>query len=277
MRTPTAAFTCTPGLLARLENEAQLATVLGHEAMHVINRDAVRHFRSTRNKLIWANIAAIAGSIAVAAAAGSELEKGNYVTASVINQTAQLMLGLGLQLGLLASVNGYSRALENQADEGAMRLLVEAGYDPKEAPKVHALLLETYGDPSKLENFFFGSHARNQERLAHYQQLLQTTYAQAAREPQRRVSSEAFARRLRVVVRENALLDLEAGRYNTAQVALQRVLAQQPNDAKAHYYLGVTVQVGQRIMPLPPGMPRSSAGSKEGAPSPRNAASHAAW
>ncbi|GIX48206.1 MAG: hypothetical protein KatS3mg131_2417 [Candidatus Tectimicrobiota bacterium] len=39
----------------------------------------------------------------------------------------------------------------------------------------------------------------------------------------------------------------------------------------------VTVQVGQRIMPLPAGMPRSSAGSKEGAASPRNAASHAAW
>ena len=226
------------GLLARMENEAQLATVLGHEAMHVINRDAVRHFRSTRNKLILANVAAIAGSIAVSAIAGNELEKGNLVTASVISQTAQVMLGLGLQLGLLAAVNGYSRSLENQADAGAMRLLVEAGYDPKEAPKVHALLLKTYGDPTKIENFFFGSHARNQERIAHYEELLHTTYAAAAQDPTRITTTAAFARRLRAVVRDNALLDIEAGRYNTAEAALERVLRQQPNDAKAHYYLG---------------------------------------
>lgn len=226
------------GLLARVENEAQLATVLGHEAMHVVNRDAVRYFRSTRNKVIWANIAAIAGSIAVSAAVGSQVEGGNYAAASVLSQTSQLMLGLGLQLGLLASVNGYSRHLEDQADAGAMGLLVKAGYDPHEAPKVHQLLLETYGDPSKIENFFFGNHSRNQERIANYEELLRTTYGQATTDPTLMKNTETFERRMRVVVRENAFLDIEAGRYNTARAALDRVIRIQPDDAKAHYYLG---------------------------------------
>jgi hypothetical protein len=37
------------------------------------------------------------------------------VTAAVIGQTANVMLGLGLQLGLLAAVNGYGRNMEDEA------------------------------------------------------------------------------------------------------------------------------------------------------------------
>jgi beta-barrel assembly-enhancing protease len=158
---PNGALYIHTGLLARVENEAQLATVLGHEMTHVINRDAVRQYRSTRNKVIAANIAAVAASIGVSAVAGDQWRRGNAVTAAVIGQTANVMLGLGLQLGLLAAVNGYGREIEDAADTGAMQLLTQAGYDINEAPKVHQILLQRYGDPSRLENFFFGNHARN--------------------------------------------------------------------------------------------------------------------
>jgi predicted Zn-dependent protease len=235
---PNGAIYLHTGLLARLENEAQLATVLGHEMMHVINRDAVRHYRSTRNKVILANVGAIAASIGIAAIAGEQSRRGNTVTAAVVGQTANVMLGLGLQLGLLAAVNGYGRHLEDRADVGAMGLLARAGYDLKEAPKVHQILLERYGDPGPLENFFFGNHSRNQERIANYQRLLRTEYAEVAQAPARLTNSEEFQRRTRALVRENAILDIEAGRFGTARAALERVLAVAPNDAKAHFYLG---------------------------------------
>jgi beta-barrel assembly-enhancing protease len=235
---PNGALYVHTGLLARVENEAQLATVLGHEMTHVINRDVVRNYRSTRHKVIAANVAAIAASIGVSAVAGDQWRQGNAVTAAVIGQTANVMLGLGLQLGLLAAVNGYGRNTEDEADAGAMRLMSQAGYDINEAPKVHQMLLQRYGDSSRLENFFFGNHARNQERIEHYERMLGTEYAQTAQATGLISHTEEFQRRTRPLVRENAILDVEAGRYGTAKGALERVLAVVPTDAKAHFYLG---------------------------------------
>ena len=235
---PNGALYIHTGLLARVENEAQLATVLGHEMVHVINRDVVRHYRSTRNKVIAANVAAVAASIGVSAVAGDQWRNGNAVTAAVISQTANVMLGLGLQLGLLAAVNGYGRSIEDEADIGAMRLMTQAGYDINEAPKVHQMLLQRYGDPSRLENFFFGNHSRNQERIEHYERMLSAEYAQVAQASNLITNTEEFQRRTRPLVRDNAILDIEAGRYGTAKAALERVLAVAPTDAKAHFYLG---------------------------------------
>jgi predicted Zn-dependent protease len=235
---PNGAIYMHTGLLARVENEAQLATVLGHEITHVVNRDAVRHYRSTRNKVIAANIAAVAASIGISAVAGDQSRQGNAVTAAVIGQTSNVLLGLGLQLGVLAAVNGYGREIEDMADIGAMRLMTQAGYNVNEAPKVHQILLQRYGDPSRLENFFFGNHSRNQERIEHYEQMLTTDYAQVAHASTLITNTEEFQRRTRPLVRDNAILDIEAGRYGTAKTALERVLAVGPTDAKAHYYLG---------------------------------------
>jgi predicted Zn-dependent protease len=235
---PNGAIYVHTGLLARVENEAQLASVLGHEMTHVINRDAVRQYRSTRNKVIAANVAAVAASIGISAVAGEQWRQGNAVSAAVIGQTANVMLGLGLQLGLLAAVNGYGRSMEDQADVGAMRLMTQAGYDINEAPKVHQMLLQRYGDPSRLENFFFGNHSRNQERIENYQHLLSAEYAQVAQTSSLTTNTEEFQRRTRPLVRDNAILDVEAGRYGTARAALERVLAVVPSDAKAHFYLG---------------------------------------
>ena len=47
---PNGALYIHSGLLARLDNEAQLAAVLGHEMVHVTHRHAIREFRSTQNK-----------------------------------------------------------------------------------------------------------------------------------------------------------------------------------------------------------------------------------
>jgi predicted Zn-dependent protease len=235
---PNGAIYIHTGLLARVENEAQLATVLGHEIMHVVNRDAVRHYRSTRNKVIAANIAAVAASIGISAVAGDQSRQGNAVTAAVIGQTSNALLGLGLQLGVLAAVNGYGREIEDMADAGAMHLMTQAGYNVNEAPKVHQILLQRYGDPSRLENFFFGNHSRNQERIEHYEQMLSTNYAQVAHASTLITNTEEFQRRTRPLVRDNAILDIEAGRYGTAKAALERVLAVVPTDAKAHFYLG---------------------------------------
>src|SRR5207244_395643 len=103
------------GLLARLDNEAQLAMILGHEMTHVTDRHALRFNNDAQNKQILYTVLAVAASIGVAVAAGSRAKAGDHVGAAVIGQTANAILGLGLQLAAIASINGYGRDLEREA------------------------------------------------------------------------------------------------------------------------------------------------------------------
>jgi len=226
------------GLLARLDNEAQLAMILAHEMTHVTHRHALSFNRDARNKQILYTVLAVAASIGVAVAAGSRAQSGDYVGAQVLSQTANAILGIGLQLAVLAAINGYGRDLEREADTEGMARLVRAGYDPKEAPKVFELLRSEGKDRGSLEAFFFGSHPRLTERLETTGELLRTRYAAAAAAPDAVRSTEDFGLRMRTVVRDNAALDLRAGRFTLAREQLDRVLALTPRDPTAHLYYG---------------------------------------
>jgi len=226
------------GLLSRLDNESQLAMIVGHEMTHVTHRHALSFERDAQTKQILYTVAAIAASIGVAALAGSRAQKGDYVGAAVIGQTANAILGLGLALTAMAAINGYGRDLERDADNGGMENLVRAGYDPKEAPKVFALLRSESKDRGSLETFFFGSHPKLTERIETTENLLKTRYADAAMATTTTRDTEDFQLRMRTVVRENALEDIRAGRFAVAQRQLDRVLAITPKDPIAHTYYG---------------------------------------
>lgn len=225
------------GLLARVQNEAQLATILGHELTHVTNRHALQFNRDARNKQLLFGLVGVAAAIGVAVATGSQARQGNYVTAEVLRTTSNLFLGLGLTLAYTAAVNGFGRDLEREADAEGMDRMVGAGYDPREAPKVFGLLKKDYGDAGPIENFFFGNHPRLDERIQSTEELLRTRYAGLDADRLER-DSEEFHMRMRTVVRENAALDIRAGRFNTAKDQLDRVLALAPKDPVTHVYYG---------------------------------------
>jgi predicted Zn-dependent protease len=226
------------GLLSRVENEAQLATILGHELTHFTNRHALRFTRDAQNKQAMYTVAAVAASIGVAVAAGSRAGSGDYVGAAVLSQTANAILGLGLTLATLAAINGYGRDLEREADREGLERLVQAGYDPNEAPKVFQLLQSESGDRGAVESFFFGSHPRLQERIDTTSILVQQRYAASTAGPPRVRSTEEFDLRMRTVVRDNAYEDVRMGRFVLARKQLDRVLAITPNDPVAQLYYG---------------------------------------
>jgi predicted Zn-dependent protease len=226
------------GLLSRLDNEAQMATILGHEMTHVTHRHALSFTRDARNKQILYTVLGVAAAIGVAAAAGSRARAGDPVGAAILGQTANAVLGLGLQLAAIASINGYGRDLERDADRHGLDNLVRAGWDPKEAPKVFELLRSQAKDRGSLETFFFGSHPRLTERIETTNELLRTTYAAAAASPATVKNTEEFSLRMRTVVRENAYEDIRAGRFAVAREQLDRVLAITPRDPVAHLYYG---------------------------------------
>ena len=226
------------GLLSRLDNEAQLAMIVGHEMTHVTNRHALSFTRDAQNKQILFTVLAIAASIGVAVAAGSRAGSGDYIGGAVLSQTANVVLGLGLQLAAIAAINGYGRDLEREADAGGMENLVRAGYDPKEAPKVFDLLRKESKDRGSLETFFFGNHPRLAERVETTTELVNSKYATAAAASDSVRNTEDLGLRVRTVVRENARLDIQAGRFKLAQEQLDRVLAITPKDPVAQLYYG---------------------------------------
>ncbi|PYN36816.1 MAG: hypothetical protein DME01_07530 [Candidatus Rokuibacteriota bacterium] len=226
------------GLLARLDNEAQLAMIVGHEMTHVTRRHALGVARDARNKHALFTVPAIAASIGGAVVAGSTATPGEYVGAAVLSPTANVLLGQGLQLAAIAAITGYGRDLEREADEGGMESLVRTGYDPKEAPRGFERLRVESKDRGSLETFFYGSHPRLTERVEDTSQLLERRYAAAAAAPKTVANTEEFGVRMRTVVRENARLDIQAGRFGLAAGQLDRVLAITPRDPIVQLYYG---------------------------------------
>jgi predicted Zn-dependent protease len=226
------------GLLARLESEDELATVLGHEMTHVENRHMLRYQRSAHNKEIGLSIAAITASVILAGVEGDALDAGDWGKAAAIDLFGNLLVGLGLDLAFQASVNGYGRGLEEEADLGGFTKLAAAGYDLQEAPKVYQALLDDQGEPHRAEAFFFGNHPRLSERIEVTRRYLTAHAATAGVVVDRAGREEAFARNLRPLVREDARLNIEMGRLMLAEAELRRVRAWMPEDPETHFLKG---------------------------------------
>jgi beta-barrel assembly-enhancing protease len=201
------------GLLARMENEAQLATLLGHEMTHALHRHAIQNLRSVKN-----TTAALAGFQVLTLPLGP----------------VGSLIGLMGTVGATAAVTGYSRDLERDADANGLELMARAGYEPSESPKLFVHLKQDVEEQKVNEPFFFGTHPRLQERIDNYSALLEETY----RDKKGDTGSTRFRQKLVVLILDNAHLDLSMGRFSSAERGLTRALGQEPENAKGHYYLG---------------------------------------
>jgi len=234
---PHGAIYVHTGLLARIENEDQLATILGHEMTHVDGRHMLRHQRSAHNKAVGLTIASVAASVALAAAEINAEDHGHWGDAAAIDVMGDLIVSLGLQLAFVAAVNGYGRGLETEADNGGFAKMAASGYALNEAPKVYELLKQDYGEPRKMEAFFFGNHPRLSERVENSKHYA-VTHTTAEPTDRKAIDPDLFARRIRPVVRDDAGLNIELGRLKIAQDELTRALAWMPKDALTRVYLG---------------------------------------
>lgn len=121
------------GLLLRVDNEAQLAAVLGHELGHYLERHTVERMRDLKSKAAAAMVVGIFG-----------------------------LVGALASLGIAASAMGFTRDQELRADEISMRLLRNAGYDGRQAAQIWDDLLAELkirgGDDVGTRSAMFASH-----------------------------------------------------------------------------------------------------------------------
>lgn len=221
------------GLLARVENEDQLATVLAHEMTHVENRHMLRYRRGVQNRELALGAVAIAASIWAASEEIHQASHGHWGKAAAIDFFSDLVIGLGLELAVLAAVNGYGRDLEVEADRGGFIKMRAAGYDVAQAPRVYEILQDDHGDSGKLEVFFFGSHPNLSTRVASAKAWIGENTREPPTGP---IAAPAdFARQMRPLVLDDARLNIEAGRLLIAEDELRRASALEPGDPELAY------------------------------------------
>lgn len=203
---PNGAIFLHTGMVARMENEAQLAMMLGHEMTHATHRHGLQNVRHAR------------GAGAVGALLHTTLGGATFGATSLLGG-----------LGAGASVAGYSRRLEREADVHGFEAAVAAGYHPDEGARLFEFLLEEVEEDGRREPFFFGSHPKLADRLKNFE-----TLAEQHPEAGSAVRGEAEFRAVtRNLLLDNAELDLRAGRLASAERALDRYVDIHSADARS--------------------------------------------
>lgn len=154
-------------MLRALENEAELAFVLGHEIAHATQKHAYRQSQYHKNIKMALRIGG-----AVAAAYG----KGGITELTTLTEAAIR--------------NGYQRSLENQADRLGIEHMLAAGYDPREAPRVWKVMSLHYGD--QRTNFFWSDHDNNTTRRSYLMAELKNNYSDVDFDSLKRDRGERF-------------------------------------------------------------------------------------
>ncbi|HQQ62038.1 MAG TPA: M48 family metallopeptidase [Pseudomonadales bacterium] len=123
------------GMLKLVQNDAQLAAVIGHEIGHVLAKHANER-----------------ASIGM-------LQQVTQEVAGQINPVAASVFGLGTQLGVMLP---FSRTQEAEADIIGQEMMARAGFDPQESVALWRLMEKKEGDgPPE----FLSTHPSGNERI----------------------------------------------------------------------------------------------------------------
>jgi len=203
---PNGSIYVNVGLLARLENEAQLAQVLGHEVAHVVKRHSLDRQRSRRNTMIVANIADIA------------------------------LFGTSIAyLPAVGALAGQSRENEAEADRSGLEYMSAAGYPLAEADTLFALIREVAPRES-VWGSIYSSHPDNQDRAARASEYIRS--AKLAVNPGAPARVEQYLKVRYEVALENIRLKLNVRQYQLAINSADSALVHSPKSAWLHYYRG---------------------------------------
>ena len=131
-------------------------------------------------------------------------------------------------------MSGYSLNSEAEADRLGLEIVVKAGYDPRESPKIFEQLQRETREPKKDEPFLFGSEPQLQDRYDNYAELVSEKYF----DTRGYTGVAPYRNKVHQLLLDNASSDIAMGRFSSAQQSLERFLAAEPNHPKAHYLLG---------------------------------------
>ena len=144
--TPGGYVFVSAGLLRLLQNEAQLAGVLGHEIAHITQKHALKTLK--RSKLL-------SGLSGLTMAA---MDKDNSLFDKVINEVSEVLFTRGLD-----------KDLEFEADKFGMEYAYRMGYQPQGLKNFLQILEKSQGHGASI---FFSTHPSPADRLQRLRGLL---------------------------------------------------------------------------------------------------------
>lgn len=194
------------GLLLRVENEAQLAAVLGHEIGHYLQRHSVERLRDIKAKSAFGQFIGLFG-----------------------------LVGAVGQLAVLASAFAYGREHEREADRIGAFLMHQAGFQVAEAAKVWGNLLEEAKarDGKEPERYspLFATHPSSPERR-------ETLDQYAAAMPGGVSGQQTYLDKTAPFVAEWLEDEVKRGQHVESLVLLSRMLEQHPLKGLVQFHRG---------------------------------------
>lgn len=143
----------TLALYDKLDTEAQLAGVLGHEIGHVVSRHSAQQMaKGQLGQMLQV-------AVGVGASGGDDSGRNAQMVAGMVNQMTQL---------------SFSRADETQADGFGLRYMAESGYDPYAMLDVMNILKAASKGQRQPE--FLATHPMPETRLKEIREILDKTY-----------------------------------------------------------------------------------------------------
>lgn len=138
------------GLINLVDNQDQLAAVIGHEVGHVLARHS--------NERLSQEFAVSQGLAAIQAVAAPQ---------SGLGQTAIGLLGVGAQYGVILP---YSRLHESEADRIGLELMAKAGFDPRQSINLWQKMSQAGSSQQPAE--FMSTHPSHSTRIQELEQLM---------------------------------------------------------------------------------------------------------
>lgn len=217
---PNGSIYVNTGLLALLENKAQLAAVLAHEVTHVLNRHSYLAFRSYRKKMVAINVFyAIGVWNPLTGALGLSI----YLLANVV------------PVVLAATVHGYSRELEKEADLYAVTRLSDSRYDVREMVNAFKLLQKDFeGDQIKV---FYNDHPQLEERIAYVNNVIRSKTPEDDSPGSTASAKQLYLTATEEAIRHDVQLNIDASRFHAAVALSQKLVDFNPRASENFYYL----------------------------------------
>jgi len=211
------------GLLLKMDSEAELAAVIGHEITHA----AAKHGAKQMQQALLLQGAAIAALLAIDVSTDDELVQG--------------VGAIGVQAASVLLQSKFSRDDENQADHYGMVYMSRAGYDPKAAVSVQELLLnESQGQPDNLFTRLIADHPPSAERVAANRTFTAQlpTGGKSARDAYHQRLATLFRDAPAYAAYDKAQEALLKGDFKAAQTLAAKAIKQEPKEALFHLLNG---------------------------------------
>ncbi|PTN13176.1 M48 family metallopeptidase [Nitrosomonas aestuarii] len=138
------------GMVDMVDNQGQLASVIGHEVGHVL----ARHSNERMSQKLGAQV----GVSLIAAVAAPQ---------TALGQTAVSLLGVGAQYGVIMP---FSRLHESEADDIGVELMAKAGFDPRESITLWQKMAQASQGAQPIE--FLSTHPSHGTRIEDLQALM---------------------------------------------------------------------------------------------------------